>query len=256
MSKSIKFIAFGCRHAPLSDPSATQWVIDAIAREKPDAIIDLGDGIEGNAASQWQDAKEIILSLADEFAADAKFMFDVRKAAKAGTRLIRLAGNHEANLLRKGRIDPRTRDLCKWYEGKEFEHWTTVKDYIYCRRRGSFWLTPQTCFSHGYETSAARIAREAMYFTSNAPLSVYVAAHTHRPHSVQPVMWGDLPMGRWHCNVGCLRDLKPDYMHRKATWNWGHAMAIGEAMPLKSPRMTKEWDMRIEVKGMYDELAA
>jgi hypothetical protein len=237
------------------DRDAIAWVLDRVEREKPDVVALLGDGIEGNAASQWADAKEMNIPLKREFDSLNGFIKRLRERAPKAKRLY-TAGNHCTNLMREARIDQRLRSLCDWADLKnvpEWEHWSLLKTYNYCRGRGSLWLGPQICFSHGYETTAPKINREAMYFTKNSPFSLYIHAHTHRPHEPRMVMLGDLPMDRWYANVGTLRDMNPAYMERKPKWNWGQAMIVGEVMPLKSPRMSREWDARLEVYRMYDQ---
>jgi hypothetical protein len=258
MAKPLKFLAFGCLHAPLHDPEAVAWCLERIAKERPDEIAFLGDGLEANAASRWPDAIELNLALEQEFDALNAFLADVRKAAPRARRVYR-AGNHDLNLLGKGRIDPRVRSLCDWKSHKnipEWAHWEVGADYNLSRHRGCSWLGPQICLAHGFGTTDAKVNREAMYFLANAPFGLYLTAHTHRPEDKRQVRMGSLPMSRWTMNVGTLRNMEPDYMERCEKWNWGQAIVVGERMPLKSPRMTREWDAHLEVFRMYDDLAA
>lgn len=257
MAKAEKFVAFGCPHFPLQDDVAIAWLIDTIVREKPSVIAHLGDGIEANAASQWDDAKELALALADEYEAHDAFLAQIRKAAPRA-RLIVRAGNHESNITRAGRLDPRIRSLCDWRSPKnqpELKHWSVGGEYKYCRTSGASWITPQVCVSHGYETSKSGLDVEAFYFLKNNPFSLYVSAHTHRPRPVAEIIWkGDLPMDRWTANVGTLRDMdSATFMDRNRRWGWGQACVVGEAMPLKSPRMSKEWSAETRVFRMYDD---
>lgn len=253
MSTAVKFIAFGCTHAPLQDEAACERMLEIIAREQPGLVVHLGDGIESNAASQWDDAKEQDIPLEKEFDALNALLARVRKAAPRADRRY-IAGNHESNVTRMGRIDKRLRSLIDWRNTKsipELSHWTVTPHYHYSRHRGSYWFGP-ICFSHGYETTDSQAEVEAMYFLKNWPHSLYVCAHTHRPQPVRQIVWRGLAMDRWMCNAGCLRDLDPLYMERKRKWAWGHGVVVGEAMPLKSPRQAKEWEARVEVIGMFD----
>lgn len=255
-TKSQKFVAFGCTHFPLHDPAAIDWVLEIIAKERPDVVVHLGDGVEANAASQWDDAREMAIALGDEYAALDAFLADVRKAAPRARRIYR-AGNHESNITRAGRLDPRIRSLCDWRSLRnlpELSHWTVGSDYNYCRSRGCSLLGPQVCFAHGFETTPSQTLREAMYFLKNSPFGLYITAHTHRPQPVTPILWGDLPMDRWMANVGTLRDLDSAlYMERRRKWSWGQACLVGEAFPLKSQRMSKEWDAEVRIRRMYDD---
>jgi predicted phosphodiesterase len=256
--KTQKFVAFGCSHHPLHDPSATAWVVETVAKERPDVVAFLGDGLEANAASQWDDAKELAIALGDEYESLNAFLADLRKAAPKARRIYR-AGNHEDNIVRAGRLDPRIRGLCDWRNPRnlpELSGWNASASYNYSRRHGCTWLGPQICLAHGFETTNANCEVEAMYFLRNSPYSLYACAHTHRPTPVTPIVWKSLPMDRWHANVGCLRNLEPGYMERKRKWAWGHAMLVGEYKPLKSPRMCREWDAEVRVLRMYDGEAA
>ncbi len=255
--RAQKIVAFGCTHHPLHDPAAIDFLLDTVVKEKPDVIVHLGDGIEANAASQWDDAKELAIDLGAEYDASNAFLADLRKAAPRARRKY-LSGNHESNVTRAGRLDKRIRTICNWSNPRnqpELENWEVGKDYNYSHRLGSFWLGP-ICFSHGYETTTTQQEVEAIYFTRNWPYSLYVSAHTHRPARVDEIMFRNtLPMSRWRCNVGCLRDMNPSYMERNRKWAWGQGVFVGEAKPLKSPRLSKEWDGEIRVFKMYDEAA-
>jgi hypothetical protein len=256
--KTRKAVLFGCTHHPLQDPAAIGWVLDLIAAEKPDDIGYLGDGIEGNAASRWDDAVEMDIALEREFDTHNAFLAEIRKAAPKARRYY-CAGNHDGNLLKGGRIDKRLRSLCDWSNPKNQPEWregewTLKKTHRLSRKDGCLWLGPQVCLAHGWATAAPKIDREAMYFLANAPFGLYATAHTHQPRERQQVRFGSLPMNRWHLNVGCLRDMDPEYMERCEKWNWGQAAAVVEYVPLKSPRMCREWDADLRVFRMYDDL--
>lgn len=253
---TTKIVAYGCKHCPLHDAGAIDWLIALITREKPDLVVDLGDGIEANAASKWEDAKELAISLADEYTAHNAILERIRKASPKANHWY-IAGNHDDNINRIGRLDPRVRTLCDWSSLKnqpELQHWRVLRDYNYSRHRGCFSFGP-IFFSHGYETTATKQGKEALYFTKNWPFSLYLSAHTHRPTEVRGVCWNDMPLDRWYANVGTMRDMDSAlYMDRKAKWNWGQAAAVIETKALKSPRQSKEWDARVEVFRMYDDV--
>jgi predicted phosphodiesterase len=258
MAKALKLVAFSCTHHPLHDESAIDWLLGLIRRERPNVVAHLGDGIESNASSQWPDAMELGLDLADEFTSLNGFLADVRKAAPKGATLKYLPGNHEENILRAGRVDKRLRKLVDWRRPeniKEMANWEVGRSYNYSRRLGCSWLGP-VCLSHGYETTPTQASTEAIYFTRNWPNSLYIAGHTHRPVQVTQIEFkGGLALPHHYANVGCLRNLDPGYMERKRKWGWGQGAFVGEFMPLKSPRLSREWDGRVEVHRMYDEAA-
>jgi predicted phosphodiesterase len=258
MGKALKLAAFSCTHFPLNDPAATDWVIERVAKEKPDVIAHLGDGIEANAASQWGDAKELAIDLDAEYAAQNEFLAALRKAAPKARRIFR-PGNHELNVMAAGRIDPRIRKICDWASPKnipEWEHWQVERTYNYCRDLGCTQLGP-IFLSHGFETTPGQLATQAMYFLKNWPFALLLTGHTHRPQRIAEVKWqNNLPLNRFYGDVGCLRDLRPTYMDRKRKWGWGHAMFLGEFVELKSPRMAKEWGGEVEILRLYDDRAA
>jgi predicted phosphodiesterase len=255
--RSEKFIAFSCPHAPLHDPDAVAWAVDRIAKYKPDHVVCLGDGIEANSASQWPDARELAIDLKEEYDALDNILADIRKAAPNARRRY-LAGNHETNVMRAGRLDPRIRSICDWRSLKnvpELEHWQVHGEYNYSRHRGCVWLG-QVAFSHGYECSESQIRTEALYFLKNQPYSLYCHGHTHRPTPVTEIKINSLGMDRFYVNPGCLRNLEPDYMTRKRKWAWGNGLIQGEAVPVKSPRQCREWSAELLTLRMYDGAAA
>jgi predicted phosphodiesterase len=257
LSRALRLIAFGCPHFPLNDPCATEALIEEVVRVKPDVLAHLGDGIEANAASQWDDAKELAIELDAEYEAHNAFLERLRKAAPKARRIYR-PGNHEANVVRAGRLDKRIRRTCDWRNAKnqsELEHWEVAPEYNYSRQHGATQLG-QIWLSHGFETTATQLARQALYFTRNCPFGLLLTAHTHRPAKVREVCYGDLPLNRYYGDVGCLRDLEPEYMKRNRKWGWGHAWFVGDFMELHSPRMSKEWDGEVKIVRMYDERVA
>lgn len=258
MGKAQKLVAFSCTHHPLHDPKAIEWLLELIRKERPNVVAHLGDGLESNASSQWPDAMERGLELKDEFRSLNEFLKQVRLAAPTARKKY-LAGNHEENINRAGRLDKRIRSLCDWRNNENLselrDRWEIGRSYNYSRRLGCSWLGP-ICLAHGYETTPTQASTEALYFTRNWPNSLYISGHTHRPVPVTQIEFkGGLPLPHHYANVGCLRNLEPGYMERKRKWGWGQAAFVGEYMPLKSPRLSREWSGRIETFRMYDEAA-
>ena len=107
LSTSKTFLAFSCTHCPHQDEAATAWLLGQIADRKPDVIVHLGDLCEGDAGSRWND--EAMHTLLDEYAVANELLKSIRKAAPKSASLVMLQGNHDANILAKGRIDPRVR---------------------------------------------------------------------------------------------------------------------------------------------------
>jgi predicted phosphodiesterase len=250
---ALTFLAFSCTHCPLQDDEAVAWVLGHIAKRKPDVVIHLGDGHEGDAASRWND--EALHDLMAEYEAHNRLLASIRKAAPNNSRLVFLQGNHDANILARDRLDPRVRELLDWRRHEpELEHWDTKAEYEYDRKRGCFRIG-QVCFAHGYDVSDAGIRREALYFARE--FGLYVHGHTHRPTPEGPpgqlCATTNTPLNWWRANPGCLRELKPDYVKRKNTQLWGQGIVVGSATPLKSPRARKCWEAETIIFRDYDK---
>jgi hypothetical protein len=248
--KSERAIIFGCTHFPLHDERAIDWLLETICREKPNHLFFIGDALEANAASKWDDAKELAIGLGDEFDALNTFLASVKRASPNSRKRF-LAGNHEANISAAGRLDPRIRSLCDWRKIDGLREWEVKAEYGY-KRDCSFRLG-QVVVGHGVETSEGGVETEAMYHTLHRPFGLFVAAHTHRPQQVREIRWKGLPMKRWVANVGCLRGLEPGFMERKRKWEWGHACGIVDALPINGVRLAKEWEARVEILRMFDD---
>ena len=55
----VSFVAFSCLHAPLHDEEAVDNLIELLAKEQPDCVVHLGDGMEMSWASRFEDAGEV-----------------------------------------------------------------------------------------------------------------------------------------------------------------------------------------------------
>jgi len=259
--KSIKWLAFGCKHAPLTDADAMAWAIERIRELQPDVIVDLGDAFEADSASRWP--SEYDFTLDDEYRADNEHRRRIREAAP-NAKLVFLPGNHDDNILAIGRIDKRMRARCNWqvrqYDDRDrwlneelLTHWQIKAKHLYCRQRGVYRLG-QVAFAHGYEHGSNSDEFQAILLGD--PFGLTVTAHTHRPMPVtQAQRTKDVPLPYWYANVGCLRDLKPSYVARKRTHRWGQALAHGTAQITKSPRMSRQWTATVEIFRMYDAWA-
>lgn len=253
---AVKFAAISCTHVPQHDPEAVEWACGEIARIKPDVLIHLGDLLESNASSRWEDAREANWTLSKEFEDGDAVLSELRRAAGKRARCVIIEGNHEANILAAGRLDPRIRDRCDWRHGlKEIadDHWQVGARYDLCRKRGIFRIG-QVAFAHGWSCARLAIQREAFYATDQNGL--YVSGHTHRPVGLTEVTWCDLPLRTHHINPGCTRDLDPSYMERNRKWSWGQGIVTGWAEPTKSPRQTRCWRAELTLRCMFDEWAA
>ena len=253
MSKPLKWLAFSCPHCPLEDKAAVDWLLGRISDEKPDVIVHLGDGHEADSASRWP--SEYDFTLDDELESHNNFLKRVREAHPKSRRVF-LPGNHESNLGEIGRIDRRLRTLCDYRSAKNepelAAHWEQPCDYVYDRRRGVFRIG-QVAFCHGFECGQS--SDEFQSILLGVPFGLFVSGHTHRPTPQigRARRSSAVPLPYWYANAGCLRTLKPAYMARKRSHSWGQGIVIGEAVPTKSPRMSRQWDARVEIFKLSDE---
>ncbi len=240
---STSFLAFSCPHCPLEDANAIKWLLGKIEAEKPAVVIHLGDGHEADSASRWP--SEYDWELADEFKAHNDLLASIRKVAPKARKVF-LPGNHDANLSEWNRIDKKLRGLCDYHKQEpELEHWEQPCKYEYDRRSGCFRLG-QVTFSHGYEANQS--GDEFQSILLGVPFGLFIGGHTHRPTPgiMRASKTAAVPLPFWYANPGCMRDLKPQYMKRKRSHQWGQGVVIGEAMETKSPRMSRMWDARVE----------
>lgn len=248
-----KWLAFSCPHCPHHDADAIHWLERQIHNARPDVLVHLGDGHEGDATSRFTD--ESIHNLLDEYQQHNALLGQLRKAAGNRCRLVFCEGNHDANIGAKDRLDPRIRELVDYRRHEpELRHWKVIP-YLNDANAGCYRIG-QVSFTHGFEVSRAGIRRDQLTFTREFGLLIH--GHTHRPTPDGPperLLWGDYPVNWWRANPGCMRDLKPDYMSRRNTQRWGQGCVVGTAAPLKSPRARPEWSCETRVYRSYDQWA-
>lgn len=251
---STRFLAFSCPHVPFEDAAAIAWLHSKIQEHKPDLLVHLGDGHEADAASKWENEHDTPFTLKDEFDHHNELLKSLRKSAPANCRRVFLPGNHDDNIMAAGRIDKRIRDLCDYrLHESEFRdgNWKIPCEYVYDRKRGTFRIG-QVTFSHGFE--AGNSSDEMQSILLGVPFGLLVSGHTHRVQHVQRAYkTKQVPLPYWYANPGCMRDMKPEYVKRKRTHQWGQAIVVGEASDLKSPRVSKEWSAHVEVFRMSDD---
>jgi len=247
----VKFLAFGDLHCPLHDTDSVNWLLEKIAEHRPDYIVNLGDLFEADSASRWP--SEYDFSLADEFEAANKILSDIRKVGGRKAEYVFLPGNHDENIIALNRIDPKLRGLCDYRRPgnvPELDHWQQPARYVYSRKSGS-WRLGQIVFSHGYESGTSPGEYETLYMAYEYGL--YVHGHTHRPHTVRQCMrTRAVPLRYWYANAGTLRQMDCDYMARKRQAMWGSAVVVGDCLPVKSPRIGRQWSAETIIHKMYD----
>lgn len=256
-----RFLAFGCTHAPLHDTAAIEFVLTQIEQHKPDVIVHTGDLFEADAASRW--GSEESFTLEDEYWAADKILKKVRHAAPEAERIF-IEGNHDANVRAGNRLPRKVRGLCDWrrqqhdedgslLNGELLTQWKRKAEYEFCPDRGC-WRLGQVVFAHGFKTGKNSDNKQSHRFCHDYGL--LVSSHTHRPVRVtQSDIAGVGKVNKWYANVGCTREMRPEYVQRNDTTEWGQAVVVGEADTRtlsKSPRRSRCWAAETRIFKMND----
>ena len=203
--RSAKIAAISCTHSPFTPPETQEWLLSQLSNI-PDLTHfgHLGDVFEAGAASVH--ANEFDHSLQDEY-------------------------EHAHNLLQSKSL----RNLVDWNAhpeyGKEFRDWCWVP---YEKSRKGVFRVGQCHFYHGFDSAQNSDELEGLQILGACnwvPFSLTVRGHTHRP--VQPTQCrrtAKIPLPFWYSNVGTCGPLKPDYMKRKDTSQWGTAIIVVECL--------------------------
>jgi len=200
---------------------------------KPTVYCMLGDVIDADAASVHPvDAAK---SLLEEYKAAADHLAQVRDVLPKGCRLVRFDGNHDDNVQVPDprRIPKAMRESSNWRNligvSDEFERWETVP-YVN-DRRGVRQIGPVVLY-HGFECGSNSDFTEAAklhYITGSRPGRLFVRGHTHRPMDpTRGMVNASTPMALHYMNVGHLGPAKPQYMARRSSLLWQHAMGLIE----------------------------
>lgn len=249
MPERIKFIAFGCVHCPLQDPEAVDWVVEAIAREKPDVVVCTGDLHEADAASKWPSEYE--WDIKDEWESANAFLGQIYKAYPKAKRYL-LEGNHDDNFHGINRIPKKLRRGLDWKEHEpNLQYWE--RPIGYRNRRSNVLRFGQVSFGHGFECGAASDEFECLKYSEW--FGLHIRSHTHRPLQVTRARRNArLPLNHWFANIGCLREMNPDYMARNDVSQWGQAICVGETDMIKSPRSRRYWEARVDIFRMAEDV--
>lgn len=252
--RTLRWIAFGCTHAPVQDWSALEWVAHQIEDHKPDVILHLGDLLEADAAARFDNEAE--WDLEEEYRQGDKILDFFDEIGGAAHKVF-LPGNHDYNISAVNRIPKKLRSLTGWKTHlKSLQHnggnWEVGAEYLYDRNRGTYRIG-QVTFSHGYEAGVS--ADENQSITLGVPYGLYVGVHTHRPKEVQQAHKNkSTPLPFWFANAGATRDIVDvSYMDRKRRGQWGQGVVVGESFLNLGNVMARNWTAETRVFRMFDE---
>jgi hypothetical protein len=207
--------------------------IDVLRDWKPDVAVLIGDVFEALAASRWpSDAGH---KLSDEYRAAADVIGRLRGACPK-TRWVFCEGNHDANILAKGRLQDDTKDLVD-YRIHLAKVLRGVRIIPYVNgRQGCYRIGPVT-MCHGFDTTPQGWRNDAIRLGS--PGGLFVTGHTHQPMPVTQARINDkVLLQYWGANTGTNASLRPDYMTRANADKWGSGIVIGSAKMGRSVQTT------------------
>lgn len=247
--KSERAFYLGDVHVPHHDPESLAWAIGLIEKWKPQHLIFGGDLLDANAASRWPNEYEHTLE--DEYKWGNEILRSLRTAAPRSCKLVWIWGNHEDNIRAANRVPKDLRSLVE--VGKHVKEYGNWKHIPYTRHhvRGAYRIG-QVSFIHGHETAEGRLDEQAIKMGNHEPFSLTVSGHTHRPTiNIKQIMLRKLGLPHWRADAGChMKWDSAAYMKRLDMTMWGHACVLVEAMPLKSPRKTREWQAEVQVRDL------
>jgi predicted phosphodiesterase len=254
-----KFIAFGCSHIPLQDEESLSIILDEIARTQPDYVIGMGDWHEAAAVSKFQD--DYSWGLREEMDQVGYLMTEINTAAPKATKVF-IEGNHDKNIRDWKRTSQKLVDLIDYRNHPMISEYLSSEDWVWVpyefSKRGCYWLN-QICFTHGYKYGQGSDRAQALNKCFRIPYGLFASVHTHRPVDIT---WSNLntaniKLDQAYCNVGCTRDLEPDYMADRDKTAWGNAYLIGECSDwrYKDSFIPNKplWDAELRVIKMWGE---
>lgn len=247
--QTVKVAAFSCVHSPFAPKTTQEWMLNTLAPLAPtlDYIVCLGDLFESDAASVHPGESDH--SLEDEYNAASAYLASVRKVLRDDVKPVWLLGNHDDNVQKKDprRIPKALRSLLNWNKhNTEFSKWRQIP--YEKGSRGCFELG-QAIFAHGWDVGQNSDELEGIQLNNDCggyAHRLVVRGHTHRPRPVtQCRRTMTIPLPLWVANAGTMGPLKPDYMARKDTSQWGPALVVVELAMGRSCQPAKNWDAEV-----------
>lgn len=233
MGKRVKFAAASCFHCPSQNLPAIEKLRGVLEDLQPEVFVLLGDLFEAEAASVHP--HEELVDVADEYRAGGELLVSLRKVLKKSCRLVWLLGNHDDNLQAADprRIPKALRKSVHWNRdidwAPEFRRWRQIP---YVKNRTGVYELGQAIFAHGWDAGLRSDFTEALQIADMCgghSHRLVIRGHTHRPRDVEQIRYSiNVPLPFWVANAGTMGPLKPGYMLRKDTSQWGPAVVVGE----------------------------
>jgi predicted phosphodiesterase len=242
--KYKKFLAVGCSHGELSDPSALDAVLRFQERWRPDTTLHLGDAVDlpafrSGAAGTSDQSRPV----KPDFASGVQFIKDLRPQ-------IYLMGNHEDRLWRlqhspNAVVAEMASTLVREIEGECKQLKCRVVPYGYKQNvvLGSYLFCHGTIFTEN-------CARDMAESIAGSGYSGVVFAHAHRAGMATARNWG---CTTGYCTGHLMRPELAEYAKaRKSTYAWSQGMVWGEYCDSNTvawlhvqPQGQKEWRLPV-----------
>jgi predicted phosphodiesterase len=255
-NKTVKIACLSCTHSPFTPPATMDWVLSTLSNIKGlDFCGHLGDVFDSEAASVHP-TDESNRTLEGEYEHARDLLASIRNVLPKKCSTWINKGNHDANIEARDprRIPTRLRSLVHWDMhpefSKEFRKWQWLP---YEKSDRGVMNIGQCCFYHGFDAGLASDELEGLQMLNSMPhtqqqtFRLMVRGHTHRPvPPTQMQRTKNVPLPFWYANVGTCGPLKPNYMERKDTTQWGSAILVVECRPDHPSRLVgKCWDAEL-----------
>ena len=258
----MKWAAFGCLHAPITNQDYWSWLLAELESFRPDIVVNLGDWFEGKAAKRWPEHPSETWDLNDEFKAVAQQARDLNMVLPDARKHWCL-GNHDHNLLHEPHrlhkdVQPLVRgwrDVNPYGIADALSDWKILDDYGHDVK---LQIGPLT-FQHGCQTGKgipqSHLKDQAYAYCR--PFGIHVSAHTHEPVAPTQCRERSVWLPYWYANSGTGADWdRMHYMDRASKQGWGRGLIIGEVSDTavnhrKPGYATKEWDAELRVHSYF-----
>ena len=226
---NIKIAVFGCTHVPLNDREfEDEFLLPQLEKFQPEIVVHAGDLFEAQHASRWPTPAKYDWTIDDELEQGGRYLDRIDKVTPTASKVI-VMGNHDENFITHSRVPQMYGKAMDWRHQIK-SHWKRgTESYVNDHELG-VWRWGQVVVAHGY--SAGRNADEDMAVALALPYGahhLYVGAHTHRPVPLRRARLRSHTLPLHYTNPGCGRSLKPDYVKRLNTAEWGQGITLIEA---------------------------
>jgi len=254
--KNAKIAVLSCTHSPFTPPETVEWVLSTLSDINGlNYCGHLGDVFDSEAASVHP-VDDNIRTLEDEYEHAHTLLSAIRGVLPNDCATWINKGNHDANLEARDprRIPARIRSLVHWNMHPEFREEFRKWQWLPYEKSGrGVMCIGQCCFYHGFDISLQSDEIEGLQMLNAMPdaqqqtFRLMVRGHTHRPvPPTQMLRTKRVPLPFWYANVGTCGPLKPDYMSRKDTTQWGSAILVVNCRIDRPSRLVgKCWDAEL-----------